>query len=207
MKRWVLLGDESRWVFAERMLQTSIGTSKTLLMKHGSERLHWEEDSVSSFNVPPGFEVLVPAYGESMDIDGFDNFAIFESMPYWKEATEVTVQLLDRKERLVIIVLTDSLDESIKLRKKQLLDRGFEVMSAPLDGLILVLHQHRRLSAEIKRQMKIEIAEIKKRAEELDYSDSASRMKCMSEEAKAEITSFNSVVEELQRDRRQVFVS
>ena len=83
MKRWVLLGDESRWIFAERMLQTSIGTSKTLLMKHGPERLTWEGDVVSSFNVPPGYEVLLPAYGESMDIDGFDNFAIFESMPYW----------------------------------------------------------------------------------------------------------------------------
>ena len=193
MKRWVLLGDESRWIFAERMLQTSIGTSKTLLMKHGPERLTWEGDVVSSFNVPPGFEVLVPAYGENMDIDGFDNFAIFEGMPYWKEATEVTVQLLDRKERQVIIVLTDSLDESIKLRQKQLADRGFEVMAAPLEGLLLVLHQHRRLSAELKRQMKMELIEIKKRAEELDYSDSADKMKCMSEEAKAEITSFNSV--------------
>ncbi|MBR1580874.1 MAG: hypothetical protein IJ668_10370 [Selenomonadaceae bacterium] len=193
MKRWVLLGDESRWIFAERMLQTSIGTSKTLLMKHGNTRLSWEGEVVSSFNVPPGFEVLVPAYGENMDIDGFDNFAIFESMPYWKEATEVTVRLLDHKDRQVIIVLTDSLDESIKLRQKQLLERGFEVMAAGLDGLILVLHQHRRLSAEIKRQMKMEIADIKKRAEELDYSRSADGMKCLSDEAKEEITAFNSV--------------
>ena len=146
MKKWVLLGDESRWLFAERMLQTSVGSTKSLLLKHGSERINWSDNIVSSYNVPPGCEVLIPAYGESMNIDGFDNFAIFESMPYWKEATEVTVKLLDRKDRQVIIVLTDSLDESIKLRQKQLRDRGFDVITAPLDGLLLVLHQHRRRS-------------------------------------------------------------
>ena len=193
MKRWVLLGDESRWVFAERMLQTTIETTKTLLMKHGNEREIWEGETISSYNVPPNCEILVPAYGESMDIDGFDNFAIFEGMPYWKEATEVTVQLLDRKERQVIIVLADSLDESMKLRQKQLKDRGFEVMSAPIEGLILVLHQHRRLSAALKHQMKLEIDEIRKRAEEMDYEESARQMKCMSDEAKAEIVSFASV--------------
>lgn len=193
MKKWVLLGDESRWIFAERMLQTSIDTNRTLLMKHGSERFRSDGEAVLSYNVPPGYEVLVPAYGENMGIDGFDNFAIFESMPYWKEATEVTVQLLDRRDRQVIVVLTDSLDESIKLRQKQLADRGFEVMTAAFDSLILVLHRHRRLSAEIKRQMRLEIEEIKKRAEEFDYEESADQMKCMSAEVKAAIVSFASV--------------
>ena len=193
MKKWVLLGDESRWIFAERMLQTTIGMSKTLLIRHGRERIKIVGDTISSYNVPPNCEILIPAYGESMDIDGFDNFAIFEGMPYWKEATEVTVQLLERKERQVIIVLADSLDESMKLRQKQLKEKGFDVLTVPIEGLLLVLHQHRRLSAELKRQMKLEINEIKKRAEEMDYDESARKMKCMSDEAKAEIVSFASV--------------
>lgn len=193
MKKWVLLGDESRWLFAERMLQTSIGTTKSLLLKHGSERINWSDNIVSSYNIPPGFEVLIPAYGESMNIDGFDNFAIFESMPYWKEATEVTVKLLDRRDRQVIVVLADSLDESMKLRYKQLRDRGFDVSAVPVEGLLGVLHQHRPLSAEIKRQMQMELEEIKKRAEEIDYDESADQMKCLTDEAKAEIVAFHNV--------------
>ncbi|MBR6013869.1 MAG: hypothetical protein IK062_08835 [Selenomonadaceae bacterium] len=217
MAKWIFLGDDSRKIFASKLLQIpleEITDEKSLTIIRG-EKIFAQETMdennliISSYFVPPATEIFLPSYSDDMRIaeNHFDNCAVFEMYPFGKESTENFIKLFigGSDDPAVLFVMMDVVDEDedspvgIDAMKKIFLRKNRDIMIFRDDSDILkILHWHKPLAADIITSIRRELQGICSRADNIlqDYDNFISEQKengCLSETAENKIVSFDSV--------------
>ncbi len=218
MTKWIFLGDESRLIFVSWILkieQGSISDDKTLILRRGNVELEKKFSGTgnvifSTYNLPPGIEIFVPAYQDNLNIDtsAFDNCAIFEMFPFGKESTEDLARLLEfnkKKSPAILFVMMDIVeneqDSPIGLNAmKNIFSRKHrDILTARDESDVLeVLHWHRPLSSDILKLIRGEIQDIYANSDAIFniyemFISAQEKTGCLSETAKNKIVGFASV--------------
>ena len=219
MTRWIFLGDDSRWKFACWILKIAMsklpgGTHKTILIRHDKIKFQLDEEenllTISTYNLPPKIEVFIPAYSEDLqfDLEKFNRCAIFETHPLGRESIEDLAMLLEsgKNNSMIVFILMDLLDEidydpiiDAKTRKEKLIKKNRDVLIArSIHDTYEILHWHRPMVSDLRRQIKHELLEIRGRINQCDnyfaeYVKFWQANGCLSEVMKNYITGFSNV--------------
>lgn len=218
MTKWIFLGDESRRIFVSWILKIDvekISEEKSLILRRGETKL---EKNISSkgnlifttYNLPPGIEIFLPAYTDNLNIDtsAFDNCAIFEMFPFGKESTEDLARLLmqnKKKSPAILFVMMDIVENEddspvgLNAMKNIFTRKRRDVLIARDETDILeVLHWHRPLAADVIKLISSEIQDINSNTDEIFdayeiFLAEQKKVGCLSDSAKNKIVSFSTV--------------
>ena len=218
MTKWLFLGDDSRRIFASWILHLpveNLDEDKSFTIKRGLTPLEknisdTDEIIFSTYFLPPEIEIFVPAYSDDMKIntERFDHCAIFEMFPFGKESTEDLAKLLEMSKKnspMLLFVLMDIVDDEednlvgLQTAKKFLLKKNRDIIIAEDENSVLeVLHWHRPLATDLTKQIRRELQNIYKKADEIseDYKNFLNEQRnhgCLNDATKNKITSFNSI--------------
>ncbi len=218
MTKWIFLGDESRKIFVSWILKiesTDIEEERSLILRRGETPL---EKNISgtgnliftTYNLPPGIEIFVPAYTANLNIDtsAFDNCAIFEMFPFGKESTEDLARLLTankKKSPAILFVMMDVVDNEddspvgLTAMKNIFTRKRRDILTARDESDVLeILHWHRPLAADVIKLIRSEIQDINSNTDEIfdayeNFLVEQKRIGCLSDGVKNKIVSFSSV--------------
>ncbi len=218
LTRWIFLGDESRRQFVRWILRDAPempDEEKSLTIRRGQKPFEKSvKDNqilISTYYLPPGIEIFVPAYSDDMNIntEAFDKCAIFEMFPFGKESTEDLARLLESSKKsspMLLFVLTDTVcdeeaDSLVGLQsyKKFLLKKERDVLVARDESDVAeILHWHRPLAADLIKQIRRELGDINRNFDEFfdAYDRFLAEQKiggCLSEPIKNKIVSFSTI--------------
>ena len=218
MTKWLFLGDDSRRIFASWILHLpleELDEDKSFTIKRGQTPLEknisdTDEIIFSTYFLPPGIEIFVPAYSDdtSINTERFDNCAIFEMFPFGKESTEDLAKLLEMSKKnspMLLFVLMDIVDEEedsligLQTAKKFLSKKNRDTVVVEDESDVLeILHWHRPLAADLTKQIRRELYDIYTKAEDFseDYKQFLIEQRtygCLSDATKNKITSFASI--------------
>lgn len=227
LARWMFLGDESCRIFVGRMLNVSpkeIAGERTLVIGRGEREFEASilEDGklrILTRLIPPEIEILVPSYSDdsAIELQKFDNCAIFEMFPFRKESTTDFLRLLEMGGEQVpdlLIVLMNEVDaenieERLEIARSYYARKNCDVMVVEDDFKIFdVLHWHKPIISGIVEQIRNhELKDVCAAAEDLIdnyevYLTEQTRTGCLSKDAKTKIISFGSV-----QGRSQIWMS
>ena len=218
MTKWIFLGDESRWLFASwilRMDAEELNEDKSLIIRRGQHSTQWNEEGkiliASTYYLPPGVEIFLPAYSDDVNINTsrFDNCAIFEMFPFGKESTEDLAHLIESSKKtspMLLFVLMDVIENEeedsligLQSGKRFLLKKHRDVLTVRDESDVTeVLHWHRPLAADLIKQIRRELQDIRTNADNIfdDYDQFVSEQRtsgCLSESVKNRIVSFATI--------------
>lgn len=215
MTKWIFLGDESKIIFAGRILGVrprSIDKNKSLIIRRENVPIKRKlSDSgttiLATYRVPPGIEIFIPGHVENFNFGAadFDRCAIFETFPFCKESTEKLAKFFEFGGDFLptpIFVLVDAGQEpdaaiGLETAKKIFLSRDREIEIFRDDSDIMkILHRHIPAASEIKRQIRLEFREIFRRSRDFaeDYKVFFAEQKsggCMSRDFENKIVGYS----------------
>ena len=218
MTKWIFLGDESRRIFVSWILKIELDTleeNKTIVLQRGDTPLEKNISGTgnitfSTYHLPPGIEIFVPAYSDNLNIDtsAFDNCAIFEMFPFGKESTEDLARLLEmnkKKSPAILFVMMDVVENEedspvgLNSMKNIFTRKRRDILTAKDESDILeILHWHRPLAADIIKLIQSEIQDIDTTSDDIfeEYEKFLVEQKksgCLTDAVKNQIVNFSTV--------------